>query len=178
MSQYLNRIKNGLVRLSEHKPELLIGKVKTLNEATGMMTIDTGISLIENVSFKLPSGDESSIVIIPETGSEVLIGNVDGPGLWALIKCTKVAKIQIQIGNTSIASSGAEIELVHGATELRLNNHVCIKNASGSLATLLKQLLQQIQLITVTTPSGLSGPPVNALAFSSISTQLDLLLTE
>jgi histidinol-phosphate/aromatic aminotransferase/cobyric acid decarboxylase-like protein len=53
-----------------------------------------------------------------------------------------------------------------------------IKKSTNTLKKILDDLIDQIKLITVTTPNGPSGTPINAAAFDPIKTSVDQLMEE
>lgn len=61
-----------------------------------------------------------------------------------------------------------------GASELE---SITISTGKESLHDLLKDLIEAIMQLTVTTPAGISGVPINLTAFQSLAQRLPLLLT-
>ena len=64
----------------------------------------------------------------------------------------------------------SDVELVLTETGFTL------KKSTNSLKKILDDLIDQIKLITVTTPNGPSGTPINATAFDPIKTNVDDLM--
>lgn len=53
-----------------------------------------------------------------------------------------------------------------------------VKRSSETLKKIISDLIDQIKLLTVTTPNGPSGTPINATAFTAIKNRLPNLFTE
>ena len=81
---------------------------------------------------------------------------------------------------TGVITSYSEIEDVVIKTvnsgEIRIFDKILIKNNNEDLKSIMNDILTAIQQITVPTPSGTSGVPVNAAEFSSINTRINNLL--
>ena len=55
---------------------------------------------------------------------------------------------------------------------------ITLSTAQESMLTILQDLLTALQQLTVSTPAGVSGVPLNLPAFQSLAQRLPLLLTE
>lgn len=86
----------------------------------------------------------------------------------------------IEVGGTTIKyDSSGNVEISKGAVKMTIQaDGVSIENGGDSLKSVLSDLITQINLMThtVTAVGSPTGPPLNAAAFSSISTRIQNLL--
>lgn len=83
-------------------------------------------------------------------------------------KCTIKSNEEIDL--QKISSSGSLLG------EIKISDKLTIKNTSYDLKVILNDLMTAIKQITVPTPSGTSGTPINFAAFDEINTQINNLL--
>jgi hypothetical protein len=83
----------------------------------------------------------------------------------------------LTIANTACTISESGVKIENGNTVIEVESVVKIASASESLHAILNDLITAITLITVPTPAGPSGVPVNAATFNSILTRLSNLLS-
>jgi hypothetical protein len=69
------------------------------------------------------------------------------------------------------------VKIESGNTVIEVESLIRIATASESLHGILNELITAITLITVPTPAGPSGVPVNAATFNTIVTRLSNLLS-
>lgn len=103
-------------------------------------------------------------VIIPQTGSTVLVANIgNSPNEHFIAGFSGVKKLIVQIDSTRFQVDTSGILLQRG--------EMTLKQA-------LNMLIDQIVAITVpvTTAPGTSGPPVNAAAITAIKNTIDTVL--
>lgn len=81
---------------------------------------------------------------------------------------------------TGIISSYSEIDeiitVTNNGAKISLTDKVNISNSTEDLKTILNNLISAIKLITVPTPSGTSGTPINVSDFTNINTSINNLL--
>ena len=78
---------------------------------------------------------------------------------------------------TLIEMSGLTINIKSSdGSEIELTDKIKIENSNENLNDLLQDLISEIQKISVPTPSGTSGYPLNIAAIASIGTKLNTLL--
>jgi len=103
----------------------------------------------------------TGIYIKPAINSYILLSFINNQ-TGVIIQYSEIDSIE------TITSDGAK---------LSLTDKVNISNTSDDLKTILNNLISAIKLITVPTPSGTSGVPLNVADFTSINTSINNLLT-
>lgn len=90
------------------------------------------------------------------------------------IKPTVGSKVTLTFINnlTGIITQFSEIDKIHLKTE----NKIKIENDTEDLKTIINDLIGEIKLITVPTPSGTSGVPLNVADFTAINNRINNLL--
>lgn len=104
------------------------------------------------------------MLIVPKIESNVLIGSIGNSDIdYFIVSHSEVSSVKIKIDNTLY-----EVD----------NQGFLIKKGGEDLKKILSDLIQQIQLLTVTctAPSTPSSVPLNAGAFTLIKTRLQTLL--
>lgn len=140
----------------------LPGKVLALNLDAGTCDVELfrDDSQVLDVRLFASPSDHNGLSVVPKVGSTVL-----------------VCFLNKDTGFISLVSAPAEVKVDLGQTELQIDaDGVRIKRGQEDLFTILRDLLTQLQAITVPTPAGPSGVPVNAPAFNVLSTRLKTLL--
>lgn len=142
--------------------EYMLAKVLAVVDDQGTCDVENldGLRIYDvRLTAEVPPPDDA-LLIVPEVGSWV--GCVPfGQNGWIVVNHSTVAGLRLKIGTTyfSVAQEGIYME------------------RGESLVDILGDLIEQIKLITVTTPSGPSTAPVlNAAAFSAIRTRLENVL--
>ena len=102
---------------------------------------------------RIQTDDVSGIKIIPEEDSLVIAafaenGNIPYVSLYSKVK---------------------EIELV-------ITDKILIANQTNNLGSILKELCEALETLTVTTPMGPSGIPINVAQITAVKTKLQNLL--
>jgi hypothetical protein len=83
----------------------------------------------------------------------------------------------IDINSVNVNVSGDTISLKStDLSEIILTDKIVIKNDKQSLADLLDQLITAVKQISVPTPSGTSGYPLNVATFTQLATDIKELL--
>lgn len=142
--------------------EYMLAKVLTVVDDQGTCDVENldGLRIYDvRLTAQVPPPDDS-LLIIPEVGSWV--GCVPfGQSGWIVVNHSTVAGLKLRIGTAYIAVAADGIWIEKGE----------------SLKTLIGDLIAQIKLITVTTPSGPSTLPLlNAAAFDALKTRFDNVL--
>lgn len=109
------------------------------------------------------NNEDDKILVTPKVGSQVLVADLSGGNYrdLAVMKYSEVEKIEIKVANMEVVVNGGKIS---------------IKNASQNLYDLLVELIDAINALTVTTATGPSGTPINAVQFSAVKTKLGQLM--
>lgn len=174
------KIKAGIQALSHKSNEITSGKVVagSVDEGSGVLKVLPTESTvpISNVTIGSIKSGDCSIVLVPEDDTEVVIGCVDGPGNWTLLKADRLQKVCIKTGETTCVMDSSGLALNNGETTIEVSSLVKMSTSGESMHALLKDLMAAIKAITVGTPSGTSTVPVNATTFDILTTRLDNLL--
>lgn len=181
MTKNTAKIKAGITLLA-HKPyEILSGTVVagSVDTEANTISVQTGNDRppIEDVLLTAVTAENSGLLIVPKEGSHVIIGSIDGPGQWVVLKASELAQASIKIGPATFLIDENSIKIESSNAVLDIGNLIKINTAGESLFTLLNDLITAITLITVGTPSGPSTPPVNVASFSALIPRLSNLLS-
>jgi hypothetical protein len=175
------KISEGIRALTRQPYEIMSGTVVAGSVDEGNQTIsvqpDGQEGTIDGVLLGAASVATDAIVVVPKEGSHVVIGSVDGPGNWILLKPSEITKVLVTITNTACTISENGVKMESGNTVIDVESVIKIATASESLHAILNDLITAITLITVPTPAGPSGVPVNAATFNTIVTRLSNLLS-
>jgi len=141
---------------------VMLAKVLAVDEEAGTADVESldGLRFYDarlSAQVPLPS---SALLVLPAVGSWV--GAVALPGdVLLVVSYSEIDKVVVTVGTSVFEVDSAGIKIEHGE----------------SLKTLIGDLIAQIKLITVTTPSGPSTLPLlNAVAFDTLKTRFDNVL--
>ncbi len=181
MNKNTAKIKSGFRELAANENEIISGTVVTgsFNSSTNTISVlPTGGGLaICGVLLNTITGSTNGFIIYPADGSNVVIGTIDGPGEWILLRAADLVKAGITIGNVVYEIDNDQVSIVNGALTLNVGTTVFKMNtATDGLYALLHDLITAITLLTVPTTGGPSGVPINVLAFNALLTRLGSLL--
>ena len=132
--------------------------------ATGGVTLNTVIL------------NQNGMLLIPADNSHVLVAEVNGPSMLTLIKCSNLLNVKILMGNTRVSVTDGEVSVDINGSHLTVNDKLSYSNGSGSLKTVMDNILTHIQALTVSTGTGPSSVPVNVADFAADQSDLDNLL--
>ena len=182
MNKNVAKIKAGIRALGQKPYEILSGTV-----VPGSMNADnysisvllTGDSVpIRGVMLNPVTANGNGMVLFPKDGSNVIIGSMDGPGEWVLLKASDLSKAIITIENVKYEIDDTHLSIKNGSVVLDVGAEVLKMNtASESLFHLLKDLITAITVLTVGTSTGPSTVPINVATFDSLLTRLNNLLS-
>ncbi len=99
-----------------------------------------------------------------------------GPVQWVLLQASIIAKWVVRLHGRSVVVSPEYIEIHTGVATVRVAEKVTVRSGTEDLYTLMRDLLDSIKLITVTTSAGPSSVPVNVAMFDAILLRLNNLL--
>jgi len=175
-------IKTVLGKASETYNNLLGSNAKVESASTGNL-MHYVVNPLRDIILK-HSFDEDDEGILTPTYTGLKIG---GQGV----------RVESRLGNAEFnlngptssfsVSSGSSIDLNSLGGKINLQNllanisigndgRISIKNQTSSLKGIVDKLLDAINSLTVTTPSGPSGPPINSSAFTAIKQELSTFL--
>ncbi len=174
---------NAGLRALAHKPNEIIsgivvsGSIDTSELTMSVQPSDDGIA-IEGVRLNGIAGNGNGVVLYPEDGSDVIIGSIDGPGEWVLLQASDITKATVTIGDVSCTVDNTAVTLQNHDVQFNVGDSVFKMNTSSeSMFNLLKDLITYISVMTVPTPAGTSGVPLNVTDFTNLLSRLDNLLT-
>jgi len=182
MSKNTAKIKAGIRALADSPYEIISGTVVPgsvdMSEYTMSVQPSDASDPIDGVMLNPVTEDGNGLLLFPENGSNVIIGSIDGPGEWALIRASDLTKAIITIENVTYEIDNTQVNIQNGSVVFNVSNSVFKMNApTESLFQLLKDCFTYISAITVSTPSGTSSIPINVADFSNLITRLNNLLT-
>ena len=99
MTKNTDKIRKG-IRALTHKPyEIVSGTVVAgsvdATEYTMTVLPSDDSEGIEGVLLNVITNDENGVVLLPKDNSNVIIGSIDGPGEWSLLKASDLVKVSI-----------------------------------------------------------------------------------
>ncbi len=180
MTGNLHKIRAGMAQLARQPWQIIWGTVVPNSYDAAMGTV--GIQPIgqtepiDNVLINAVPGEEEGMTLVPTDNSYVVIGAVEGSGQWVILKAGELDKAEIKKGNVMLTVDAGGIQCRKGDTIIKLNNKIAISNAGENLYGLMKDLLAAIKVLTVPTPAGASGVPVNLADFVALELRVDNLL--
>ena len=136
--------------------------VDSVDETTSTCDVTTILNDLELFDVKLNVSEASGVGVVnfPSKGSRVLVSYIN--------KNKAVVSMLSDIDKTVLTTSGGSV--------ITIDDKISIKNGAADFKDLLNSLIDQIELITVPTAFGPSGPPINAAAIAAIQTQFNNLL--
>jgi hypothetical protein len=123
---------------------------------------------------------EEHLICIPRKGSQVFcVSEGNSKERFVVVACNEVDKVLFKSGKTSLQLSGDGWHLQADQTILKASTGgLILKKGDAGLKKTLESLIDAILKLTVTTPVGPSGTPINAQEFTTIKDDLNKYLTE
>lgn len=182
MNKNTAKIKAGIRALSATPDEIISGIVVPGSTDESEYTVSVrpadGSDPIEGVMLNSTTENGNGMILFPADDSHVIIGCVDGPGEWILLRAGELTKAVVTIGNVKCELDGSHLNVQNAEVVFNISDSVFkMSTASESLFQLLKDCFTYIAALTVPTPSGTSSVPVNVADFNNLVTRLDNLLT-
>ena len=182
MNRNTIKIKAGIRALANDPHIIVSGTVAAGSLDEGAYTISVlpsdDSAPIEHVMLTTVTENDNGVVLFPKDESNVIIGCVDGPGEWVLLRAGELKKVIVNIGNVRYEMDDSQINIQNGSSVFNVGTAVFKMNTgSESLFQLLNDLITGLTLLTVTTPSGPSGTPINIATFSALLSRLNNLLS-
>jgi hypothetical protein len=116
---------------------------------------------------------------LPKVGSYVLVARIGNSNELFIAAYSEVDQVLLEISDTSFKLTGAGVEITKsGKTTFLQEDLFTIKTSNESLKKILKDIIDAIGALTVTTGVGPSGIPINKPQFDAIKERLDNLLNE
>lgn len=145
--------------------QVVAGKVASTDTRNMTCQVDIeGRPTRYEVRLRAVVSDDTGLVAVPKEGSMVLVAMVDNMPQSSFVVATgELEKLQATIGESYM--------------ELTAQGMI-MKRGGESLKKLLSDTYAAIQAMTVTTPAGPSGPPINIADFINLQSRLNNILTE
>jgi hypothetical protein len=182
MSKNTAKIRDGLKQLAYRPYEIMSGVVveNSLDESAYTISVlPTGSeTAIVGVVLNTVADEDKGMLLIPKDGSHVVIGCIDGPGEWILLRAGEITKATFKINNVQYEINGAGVSIVNAGLTFNAGSEVFKMNTSTeSLYEFLRDLVTATKSITVGTSGGPSTTPVNEPEFLSLLSRLENLLS-
>jgi hypothetical protein len=180
MSKNTMKILTGLRTLADRPYEIVSGKVVagSVDEGAGTVTIlpTDAEEPIEGVLLKAITTMGNGVLQLPKDNSDVIIGSVDGPGEWVVLKISDPEQVVITIDTMECRITADEVMVAHSGIVFRIGDGVFkMSTPSESLYALLNDLITALTSLTVGTSTGPSTVPINVASFSALLTRLSNL---
>lgn len=133
------------------------------------------------ITFPIQSGDECLLLFndrsIDEWFSSGQVGEVKSLRLHSMSDAIALVGLKSE-ANSLTDYETDKVKVFKGDTQITLGDKISVQNSSQSLVDLLKALIDEIKLITVTcaAPGSPSGTPLNAAQLTVLATQIEELL--
>lgn len=169
-----------MAHLTQQQWQIMWGTVVpgSYDEASG--TVDVlpiaQAEAISHVLIHAVPGEDEGLMLVPADGSYVLIGAIEGSGQWVILKTGALSKARIKLGNATLLVDEHGVQCNKSSTKVKVSNKIEISTAGENLHGLLKDFLAAIKVLTVPTPAGSSGVPVNLPDFVALEVRVDNLL--
>ena len=181
ISEELKRITHTAVRT---KFPIMMGKVVegSVDETAYTCTIafsidDADAEPMPGVMLNGLQANGNGLILFPRDSAVVWVAEIDGNGNYGIIKCSDIYKATVIIGNNQVYIDDNEIKLVQGNASVKIaNEKFSILNGTVSMATIMQNILSHVMALTVPTPAGTSGIPINLPDFNSDLTDINNLL--
>ena len=182
MNKNASRIRSGIRALTDRPFEIVSGKVVPGSVDMSGYTISIQPSddgePIEGVMLSTVTGNGHGTILIPKDDSNVIVGTVDGPGVWTIIKASELTKAIISIEGVQYEMDNTLVSINIGNVTFNVGTSVFKMSAgSESLYGILHDLLTGLTVLTVDVSSVASTVPVNVSTFSDLLTRLNNLLS-
>lgn len=191
---------DGLTNLLKENQDRIVqeidGKIVEIFQDANTATLNINVigttDVPANINIKVASGSEDSVVNVISDGhlnvdanqvqltarKDVSLYLKDGMDkeLFSLIGNADEVTFKDKDGNR-ITINADNVNIVP-ANQFNVNDGKEPMVLGNTLVNLLKEILQAIQQISVPTPHGVSGTPINSGTFSGISSRLETMLSK
>lgn len=182
MNRNTQKIGEALRAISVRPYEVIAGTVVegSIDEDAYTISVQpTGddATIIHGVLLNTIESSAFGLVLVPKEGSSVIIGSIDGPGEWVLLKANKLTTMTVTVAGALLKMTENGVEIKNGSSILEIGTHTFRMNTSSeTLYQLLSDLITALTTLTVGTPAGVSTVPINVATFSTLLTRLNNLL--
>lgn len=146
-----------------HAISVIAAVVKSTNATTMLCDVETMDDLeVFDVRLSAIEDNDKGLRIVPKVGSTILIGNIGASKTeYFMVAHEEIESLSVTIGQTKFELASNKLKLEKGGQ---------------NLGAVLKELIDAIRAITVTTPSGPSVIPLlNDAQFVALKTKLNQL---
>lgn len=145
------------------KATIYTATVDSVDEAarTCSCTLISGITDISLDTVQLMAGVNDGLLLIPTVDSTVRIAHLQNVDPFVIL-FSQLDKVLMIVGDTEIQLVNGTTTIMQGEMQVVLSGgKINISNGSNSLFDVLKSFMSNVMKITVPTPSGTSGMPLN-----------------
>lgn len=127
-------------------------------------------TIYNNVRKRASEDGKKGLLVTPARGSSVIVGRLGVSDQLFIAMYSQIEEIELTIDNHVVKfdNQGLKLNVSSGKFE--------IKNNQENLKKLLQDLINEIMKITVTTPMGTSGTPLNVAQLQLIAQRISMLL--
>lgn len=179
MSRDIEEIRQALREKGKVPDSVFPAKVLEVDETDFTCTVkqDDTVEYSDVRLRAVVDGGLKGLAFIPKTDSTVLVGRIGKSNELYVVQFSEIDKIVFTGTKTELLFSGDTVEIKIGETSFRISEKgTTLKKGQSGLKKTLDDLLTAIGQITVTTPNGPSGVPMNAAVFAKIKTELSTYL--
>ncbi len=160
MTKNTDKIRKGIRELTHRPYEIISGTVVAGSVDATMYTMavlpSDGSEAIEGVLLNAITNDENGVVLLPQDNSNVIIGSIDGPGEWTLLKASDLARVSVLLGSSKVTVTDGLIQFNNGSHG-GLTITPELKTQLDKTTTLLSHLIAVINGVPIDEPG--SGAP-------------------
>lgn len=153
------KLYEALKRISEKDVQVIPATVTAVEGDTITVDVD-GLEFFDVRLQSFVGGAAPGVMLKPKIGSVVLIERIGTENEYFVVMYSGLDAVDIKVGDSTYSQDAEGFSLTHDGE---------------SLKTLLKELIQGIQAITVQTNTGPSGTPINTTTFTTLSSRIEKL---
>lgn len=161
------KIAQGIRQISHTEEAILSAVVVSVDMTAQTMEVRTTMfedtdSETLTVNLNAVQENGNGVIIYPSVGSNVIIGNIDGPGEYALIRASDIDKALITVGNMIFTMDGNKFGMQIG---------------SESMGKIMGDMIEKVMEMTFTNGGGTTAVSNNVSDLTAIKTRINNFLT-
>lgn len=175
MAQIDDEIKRLIRQTVEHDDLIFQGIVTEVNEEEFTCTVrrDDQVNYYDVRLRGLVNEGLQGFAFIPKMKSTVLVCHIGKSNELFVCKFTEIEKVVFTSRDLTMIVDKKKVDLKKGQVDLQVTAEgITIKKGASGLKRTLSSLLDAICQLTVPTPTGPSGIPINVAIFQQIKTDL------
>ncbi len=160
---------------------IMSGKVVkgSVDETEGIcsveLSVDSAKMPTEGVLLSAVTLNATGVLLYPADGSDVWVGEIDGPGKWGVLKCSKLVKVGVVVGASSVEVTDGLIKMNGG----KLDGLPIVGKIAERMRLIENMINQLHRIYTLWTPvSNDGGLALKSLLTSNWATELDLTVQD